>query len=128
VDKNERLSLSNKFEELIGLNYQLYNGLFLTLPLDAVEKTGLLLPLLDAACHEGLEAGKNPDTIIEEFFDLHKPHFTAKEKNNFLFKVIQYVERQVVLVDALEDAAYRKMHQVDKLNILQNTAVPLRSK
>lgn len=112
-------SISNKFEELIGLNYQLYNGLFLTLPLDAVEKTGLLLPLLDAACQEGLVNGKAPDVIIEEFFDLHKPHFTAIDKNNFLFKVIQYVERQVVLVDAIEDAAYRKMHQVDKLKILQ---------
>ena len=112
-------SLSNKFEELIGLNYQLYNGLFLTLPLDAVEKTGLLLPLLDAACQQGLNDGKNPDAIVEEFFELHKPHFTATDKNNFLFKVIQYVERQVVLVDALEDAAYRKMHQVDKLKILQ---------
>jgi len=112
-------SLSNKFEELIGLNYQLYNGLFLTLPLDAVEKTGLLLPLLDAACQQGFNDGKNPDVIIEEFFDLHKPHFTSVEKNNFLFKIIQYVERQVVLVDAIEDAAYRKMHQVDKLKILQ---------
>ena len=112
-------TLSNKFEELIGLNYQLYNGLFLTLPLDAVEKTGLLLPLLDAVCQQGLIDGKNPDVIVEEFFELHKPHFTATDKNNFLFKIIQYVERQVVLVDTLEDAAYRKMHQVDKLKILQ---------
>lgn len=113
-------SLENKFDELIGLNYQLYNGLFLTLPLDAVERTGLLLPLLDAACQEGLAAGKSPDTIIEEFFALHKPHFTEQDKNNFLFKVIQYVERQVVLVDALEDAAYRKMHEVEKLKLLRS--------
>ena len=113
-------SLSNTFEELIGLNYQLYNGLFLTLPLDAVEKTGLLLPLLDATCQEGLEAGKSPNTIIEEFFELHKPHFKTQEKINFLFKITQYVERQVVLVDALEDAAYKKMHQIDKLKTLQS--------
>ena len=115
-------SLSNTFEELIGLNFQLYNSLFLTLPLDAVEKTGLLLPLLDATCQEGLEAGKSPDAIIEGFFELHKPHFKMREKINFLFKIIQYVERQVVLVDALEDAAYKKMHQVDKLKILQSVA------
>ncbi len=120
-------SLSNKFEELIGLNYQLYNGLFLTLPLDAVEKTGLLLPLLDAACQQGLIEGKSPDAIIEEFFDLHKPHFSDTDKNNFLFKVIQYVERQVVLVDAIEDAAYRKMHQVDKLKILQTVVEKVES-
>ncbi|PCJ25096.1 MAG: phosphoenolpyruvate carboxylase [SAR86 cluster bacterium] len=112
-------SITNTFEEVIGLNYQLYNGLFLTLPLDAVEKTGLLLPLLEAACEEGLQAGKNPTTIIEEFFELHKPHFETQDKINFLFKVIQYVERQVVLVDALEDAAYKKMHQVEKLKVLR---------
>jgi phosphoenolpyruvate carboxylase len=111
-------STANIFEQLIELNYQLYNGLFLTLPLDAVEQTGLLLPLLDASCQKGLEAGENPDSIIEDFFALHKPHYGDREKINFLFKIIQYVERQVVLVDALEDAAYEKMHQTDKLKIL----------
>lgn len=113
-------SLSTTFEELIGLNYQLYNSLFLKLPLDAVEKTSLLLPLLDAACQNGLAAGKSPNSIVEEFFELHKPDFDSQEKINFLFKVIQYVERQVVLVDALEDAAYERMHQVDKLNVLRS--------
>tara|TARA_B110000444_G_scaffold207275_3_gene201192 strand:+ start:726 stop:1007 length:282 start_codon:yes stop_codon:yes gene_type:complete len=76
---------------------------------------------LDAACQQGLIDGKNPDIIIEESFDLHKPHFTDEDKNNFLFKVIQYVERQVVLVDALEDAAYSKIHQVNTLQtVLKN--------
>lgn len=112
-------SLSKTFEELIDLKYQLYNGLFLTLPLDAVQQTGLLLPLLEVACHEGLAEGKDPGTIIDDFFKVHKPDFTESERANFLFKVIQYVERQVVLMDALEDAAYSKIHQVDKLNVLQ---------
>lgn len=40
---------SNKdYENLVDLNYQLYNGLFLTLPLDEIEQTGMLLPLLEA--------------------------------------------------------------------------------
>lgn len=112
-------SLSRTFEELIGLNFQLYNGLFLTLPLDAVEQTGLLLPLLEVACENGLKQKKDPTTIIREFFETHKPELNESEQAGFLFKVIQYVERQVVLVDALEDAAYGKMHQVDKLNVLQ---------
>ena len=112
-------SISKAFEEFIDLKYQLYNGLFLTLPLDAVEQTGLLLPLLEAECHDGLEQGKDPINILEDFFRTHKPRFSEAERANFLFKVIQYVERQVVLVDALEDAAYTKMHQVDKLNVLQ---------
>ena len=112
-------SIARTFSELVDLKYQLYNGLFLTLPLDAVEQTGLLLPLLDVACQDGLSEGKDPATIIEEFFEAHKPHFNDADKAGFLFKIIQYVERQVVLVDALEDAAYSRIHQLDSQNVLQ---------
>ena len=112
-------SLRKTFDELIALNFQLYNGLFLTLPLDAVEQTGLLLPLLEADCETGLRQGKDPAAIIEQFFATHKAHFGESERLAFLFKIVQYVERQVVLIDALEDAAYRKMHQVDKLDLLR---------
>lgn len=43
------------FEELVGLNYQLYSSLFLKLPLDAIEQTGTLLPLLSEACATGCQ-------------------------------------------------------------------------
>ena len=33
-----------------------------------------------------------------------------------LFKVIQYVERQIVLIDALEEAAYNKIHRIGDSN------------
>ena len=101
------------FEELVELNYQLYNSLFLTLPLDAVEQTGTLLPLLTEACEQGLQQGHDPVTIINDFFRQHRSHFSEKEQNQFLFKIIQYVERQVVLIDALEDASYSRIHQID---------------
>jgi phosphoenolpyruvate carboxylase len=112
-------SISRTFTELVGLKYQLYNGLFLTLPLDAVEQTGLLLPLLEVACQDGLASGKDPAAIVEYFFSAHKPHFNDADKAGFLFKIIQYVERQVVLVDALEDAAYGRIHQLDSHDMLQ---------
>ena len=54
MSSNEGLGLpakipSNKdYENLVDLNYQLFNGLFLTLPLDEIEQTGMLLPLLEA--------------------------------------------------------------------------------
>ena len=38
--------IKHAYKNLVELNYQLYNSLFLTLPLDAVEQTSLLLPLL----------------------------------------------------------------------------------
>jgi phosphoenolpyruvate carboxylase len=106
------------FEELVELNYQLYNSLFLTLPLDAVEQTGTLLPLLTEACEEGLQQGHNPVTIISDFFEKHRSHFSEQEQIQFLFKIIQYVERQVVLIDALEDASYARIHQIENKSSL----------
>lgn len=110
------------FEELVDLNYQLYSSLFLKLPLDAVEQTGTLLPLLVEDCETGLKEGKDPTTIIEEFFEQHRPEFTEKEQAHFLFKIIQYVERQVVLIDALEDSSYSRIHQLDNKNALVRLA------
>jgi phosphoenolpyruvate carboxylase len=104
--------VAKTFSELVELKFQLYNSLFLTLPLDAVEQTGTLLPLLSEACTEGLERGFSPERIVQDFFEIHKPNFNEREKIHFLFKIIQYVERQVVLVDALEDASYSRIHRV----------------
>jgi phosphoenolpyruvate carboxylase len=112
--------LAKTFSELVELNFQLYNSLFLTLPLDAVEQTGTLLPLLSEACTEGLEQGHSPREIIQQFFQVHRPQFTEAQQIQFLFKVIQYVERQVVLIDALEDASYSRIHRIDgKSSLLQ---------
>jgi len=104
--------IKKSYQELVELKYQLYNSLFLTLPLDAIEQTGLLLPLLHKACKNGLKEGRSPDDIINRFFQEHKSHFNEKEQITFLFKVIQYVERQIVLIDALEEAAYNKIHRI----------------
>ena len=103
--------IANSFRELIELKFQLYNSLFLTLPLDAVEQTGILLPLMQDACEKGLKNKQSPLEIIDQFFSNHKPSFSEEEKISFLFKIIQYVERQIVLIDALEDAAYSKIHR-----------------
>ncbi|HBW83293.1 MAG TPA: phosphoenolpyruvate carboxylase [Gammaproteobacteria bacterium] len=112
-------TLNDIYEKEVNLKYQLYNGLFLTLPLDAVEQTGLLLPLLEQACDQGLQLGQSPERIIRDFFQTHRAHFTEGKQIQFLFKVIQYVERQVVLIDALEDAAYAEIHQTEKSNRLR---------
>lgn len=106
------------FEELVGLNYQLYSSLFLKLPLDAIEQTGTLLPLLAEACGDGLAEGQDPVQIISNFFAQHRDYFDEQEQMQFLFKIIQYVERQVVLIDALEDAAYSRIHQTDSNSAL----------
>lgn len=107
------------YENQVELNYQLYNGLFLTLPFDAIEHTGLLLPLLSKACEKGLQDGLNAEEIIEHFLEENRPEATPGEKMNLLFRIVQYVERQVVLLDALEDAAFSDIHQTDAANELR---------
>ena len=115
-------SIGKDYRNLVELNYQLYNGLFLTLPLDAVQQTGVLLPLLEEACRDGLAAGADPVRIVRDFFASHRPDFDEEEQAAFLFKVIQYVERQIVLVDALEDAAFEKIHDTVQGNELHRLA------
>lgn len=115
-----QIQVSEAYENLVALKYRLYSALFQTLPLDAVEQTGLLLPLLEEASEKGLEQNHYPDRILDEFLAAHKPHFTEQDKIQFLFKVIQYIERQVVLVDALEDAAFSHVHQVEKNDRLRS--------
>lgn len=115
-------SIGSDYRNLVELNYQLYNGLFLTLPLDAVQQTGVLLPLLEEACRDGLAAGADPAQIVSDFFASHRPDFDEEEQAAFLFKVVQYVERQIVLVDALEDAAFEKIHDTVQGNELHRLA------
>ncbi len=104
------------YQEEIELKYQLYNSLFLSLQLEAVEKAGNLIPLLYQASTQGLQNGEDPITIIKKFFANHQGDLSEDEQNDFLFKVIQYIERQIVLIDALEDAAYSKIHRINGEN------------
>ncbi|HEY8559575.1 MAG TPA: phosphoenolpyruvate carboxylase [Pyrinomonadaceae bacterium] len=95
-----------KFQNSVGIKFQLYNSLFLSLPFYGVDKTGILLSLFNNECEEGYALGKSPVEIIENFFE-NNPE---TEKLDFLFRFVQYTERQVVLFDALEDAAFTELN------------------
>ncbi len=95
-----------QFNNNVGIKFQLYNSLFSSLPFHRIEKTGILLSVLLNNCDEGYKKKMNPTTIIEDFFKKHTTYKEEKEKLDMLFRIIQYVERQVVLFDALEDAAF----------------------
>ena len=113
METQENLALSAaNYENQVGLKFQLYNSLFLTLPLDGIRNTGMFIPILNEYCLNRLAEGHSPKDIIEQFFDEFKEGEDLQSRHNFLFKVLQYVERQVVLVDALEDAAYGKLNNL----------------
>ncbi|HFC29907.1 MAG TPA: phosphoenolpyruvate carboxylase, partial [Oceanospirillales bacterium] len=102
-----------KFENAIANKYQIYNSLFLTLPFTGIENIGVLLPLLAINCRQGFAKKQNPQQIIDDFFAKQTDFTDEKQKINLLFRFIQYIERQVVLFDAVEDAAFEKIHHFD---------------
>jgi phosphoenolpyruvate carboxylase len=98
-----------RFHNAVGVKFQLYNSLFLALPFYGIDKTGILLSLFGSNCEEGFAQGKSPVEMIERFF----ADRSAGEAIDLLFRFVQYVERQVVLFDALEDAAFAEMNDLN---------------
>lgn len=97
------------FEEKVANKFKLYNSLFLNLPYQKNDTVGILLPLLYQRCKTGLDQGKDPDEILDDFFTNIAKLPTEVERIGFMFSVIQFVERQVVLFDSVEDAAFNSL-------------------
>ena len=95
-----------RFNEHVLSKFEIYNSLFLTLPFKSILKTSLLLPLFSEHCKSGYNEKKSPLFIVESFFDKYCVELTDKEKLNLMFSFIQFIERQVVLFDAIEDSAF----------------------
>lgn len=102
----------NPFNSIVSSRFSIYNSLFLNLPFQNISKTGNFLPLLQLVCEQGYEAGLRPDEIIAKFFEDYSPDSQQKEKFDFLFRVIQYIERQVVLFDSIEDSSFEQINDL----------------
>ncbi len=102
-----------RFEQHVLSKYQIYNSIFMTLPFDSISNTGVLLPLFQSVCEKGFAKDKNPTEIVDEFFKKYQEHRGPKRQINLLFRFIQYIERQVVLFDAIEDAAFTQINNMD---------------
>ena len=100
-----------EFKKSVKNKFYVYNSLFLNLPYQGIENVGMLIPLLFDQCEKGLKSGKNPQQILDLFFKYYANIDTEKERIDFMFSIIQYVERQVVLYDSVEDAAFPKLHE-----------------
>ena len=92
----------------------------MTLPFDTIGKTGVLLPLFHETCKKGFEQGHNPTEIVESFFKKYQARRNDQSKLNLLFRFIQYIERQVVLFDAIEDAAFPVVNNMDGIGTLRS--------
>lgn len=112
MSRNEPRALQ-QFKTEVGVKFQLYNGLFTALPFHRIENTGILLSLLLNDCEEGYNKGLSPTEIIEDFFARQATSKTPAGRVDMLFRFTQYAERQVVLFDALEDAAFKQVNDVN---------------
>lgn len=109
-----------QFKNHVGLKFQLYNSLFTSLPFHRIEKTGILLSLLLNDCEEGYKKKQSPAEIIESFFQKYTSYAGEADRLDLLFRFVQYVERQVVLFDALEDAAFRDVNDLNGTGTLKH--------
>ena len=108
-----------QFRKNVSDKYIIYNSLFAALPYSGVANVGALLPILLQTCEEGFSKDKSPIEIVDYFFKQHTYVETEKEKLDHLFKYVQYMERQVVLFDSIEDAAFSSVNEVDGIGSLK---------
>ncbi|MGL4632666.1 MAG: phosphoenolpyruvate carboxylase [Leadbetterella sp.] len=107
--------IESTFTNEVHNKYLVFNTLFSRLPYDKMTNIGQLLPFLHDHAQAGFEKGNTPKEIIEEFLQKYTSVTDEKDKIDLLFRFITYIERQVVLFDSVEDAAF------DQLNA-ENTA------
>lgn len=108
------------FKNNVAIKFQLFNSLFISLPFHRIENTGIQLSLLLENCTEGYKRSESPQQIIETFFERYTKYDSDKDRNDLLFRFIHYVERQVVLFDALEDSAYKEVIDINGPGTLKN--------
>lgn len=95
-----------RFNQNVLSKYHIYNSVFITLPFDAIDNTGVLLPLFSEICDTGFKNNWSPKQIMDFFAKKYLDNATEEHKIDLMFRFIQYVERQIVLFDAIEDAAF----------------------
>ncbi len=109
-----------QFKNYVGIKFQLYNSLFTSLPFHRIEKTGILLSLLVSDCEDGFRKKQSPVAILDEFFAKHTAILNERERVDLMFRFVQYTERQVVLFDALEDASFREINDINGAGSLKH--------
>ena len=122
------LTKKERFNDKVLSRFNLYNSIFSTLPYESIANTGVMLPLFENICVQGYDANKNPSEIVEEFFKLYMNDSDHSEKISLLFRFIQYIERQVVLFDAVEDASFSQINNLDGRGTLRSLKEEVESK
>jgi phosphoenolpyruvate carboxylase len=102
-----------RFNEEVLSKYHIYNSVFITLPFDSIDNTGALLPLFTDGCESGFKKQETPKEILDLFAQKYLSGASESEKIDLMFRFIQYIERQIVLFDAVEDAAFPVVNNME---------------
>jgi len=124
---NSRTKLE-RFEHSVLSKFKLYDSIFSTLPYSKITNTATLLPLFASSCAEGYDQEHDPKTIVEGFFERYFPDFSKTQQIDLLFRFIQFIERRVVLFDAVEDAAFSRINNMSGIGTLRNLKEEAQSK
>lgn len=117
------MKLSQKqttFQNEVLTRFDLFKSLFLTLPFQTVKHTGTLLPFFTTHCENGVNNHLPPEEIIDSFFDQYEQFVQEEDRIDLLFRIVQYVERQVVLFDAIEDSSFDHVSGTDDVRGLHS--------
>ncbi|ERJ59664.1 phosphoenolpyruvate carboxylase [Sphingobacterium paucimobilis] len=117
------MKLSQKqavFENEVLTRFDLFKSLFLTLPFQRVKHTGTLLPFFTTHCEQGVEKNSTPEAIIDSFFQQYEQYIQDEDRVDLLFRIVQYIERQVVLFDAIEDSSFQSVGKSDEIGGLNS--------
>ncbi len=109
-----------RFNQNVLAKFRIYNSIFTTLPFNTITKTGVLLPLFQETCKKGFANGENPTDIVASFFKKYQARRSHESQLNLIFRFIQYIERQVVLFDAIEDAAFTTVNNMEGIGTLRS--------
>jgi phosphoenolpyruvate carboxylase len=101
------------FNQNVLSKYQIYNSLFLTLPFDEIDNTGVMLPLFSEVCDKGFKKQETPIQIIDFFASKYMDKAKESDIIDLMFRFIQYIERQIVLFDAIEDASFSLVNNLE---------------
>jgi phosphoenolpyruvate carboxylase len=102
-----------RFNQNVLSKYNIYNSVFITLPFDSIDNTGVLLPLFTEVCESGFKKQETPKAIVDYFADKYLTNTSEADKIDLMFRFIQYIERQIVLFDAVEDAAFPVVNNME---------------
>lgn len=109
-----------RFNQDVLSKYHIYNSVFITLPFHSIDNTGALLPLFTEVCDTGFKKQETPKEIFDFFADKYLQNASESEKIDIMFRFIQYIERQIVLFDAIEDAAFPVVNNMEGIGSLRD--------